>query len=414
MASFKLYLDIRSPRKDGTAPLKIAVNHRGRFMINLKVYTAPANFIDNEVIIPQNPARQKSVNAYIRSRLVYVENTINKFMLLGELQAMTDQQLKNLLDPNAPVKPIKEEHLPLFKEHYEKFIKRRIGNGTISAHSETLKKIARYCDIDSLRFEDITVAWLKEFENYLRNKGLAVNSIARYLRDVRAVYNDAIDYDIVSFASYPFRRFKITHEKTAKRSLTLEQLRTFRDYPCEQAQEQYRDIFMLIFYLCGINIIDLCNLTEIHDGYIEYRRAKTGRLYKIKVEPEAQEILDKYKGKDYLLNILDRYQDYANYRHRLNNHLCSIGPAEIVKDKAGKLRKVKRTPLHPDLSTYWARHTWATIAAELDTPKETIAKALGHSDNSTTDIYIRFDQRKIDAANRKVIDYVNGESNLNV
>ncbi|MDR2969077.1 MAG: phage integrase SAM-like domain-containing protein, partial [Tannerellaceae bacterium] len=117
--------------------------------------------------------------------------------------------------------------------------------------------------MNSLKFEDITVSWLKDFENKLRKDGLAVNTVARHLRDIRAVYNDAIDYNVVSLASYPFRRFKITHEATAKRALTLEQLRLLRDFPCEPHQEKYRDLFMLIFYLGGINLVDLLNIKGI-------------------------------------------------------------------------------------------------------------------------------------------------------
>ncbi len=64
------------------------------------------------------------------------------------------------------------------------------------------------------------------------------------------------------------------------------------------------------------------------------------------------------------------------------------------------------TPIFPKISTYWARHTWATIASELDIPKETIAAALGHGGNTVTDIYIDFDQKKVDEANRKIIAYL--------
>ena len=71
---------------------------------------------------------------------------------------------------------------------------------------------------------------------------------------------------------------------------------------------------------------------------------------------------------------------------------------------AGEEKEI--TPRFPGISSYWSRHTWATIAASLDIPKETIAAALGHGGNTVTDIYIDFDQRKVDEANRKVIDYV--------
>ena len=103
---------------------------------------------------------------------------------------------------------------------------------------------------------------------------------------------------------------------------------------------------------------------------------------------------------------MDEYKDHKNFIHRMNIGLRQIGTLE----RKGRGGKKFRTPLFPDISTYWARHTWATIAAGLDIPKETIAHALGHAwaTNTTTDIYIRFDERKVDEANRKVIDAIKG------
>ena len=158
-----------------------------------------------------------------------------------------------------------------------------------------------------------------------------------------------------------------------------------------------------MFMLIGINTVDLCHLKEIDsEGRINYHRAKTNRLYSIKVEPEALEIINKYRGEKWLLNILDRYQDYKDYTKRMNRALKKIGPVKRVGLGGKKIYE----PLFPDISTYWARHTWATIAASLDIPRDTIAHALGHGNNTVTDIYIDFDERKIDEANRKVLDWV--------
>ncbi|MFV0331849.1 MAG: hypothetical protein ACK5KL_18830 [Dysgonomonas sp.] len=124
-------------------------------------------------------------------------------------------------------------------------------------------------------------------------------------------------------------------------------------------------------------------------------------MYDIRVQPEALEIINKYKGRNYLLDILDVYTNYKDFTHRFNMNLKRIGPVEL-----GKKGKKEIAPLFPNLTSYYARHTWATIAASLDIPKETIAAALGHGGNTVTDIYINFDQKKIDEANRQVIDYV--------
>lgn len=164
---------------------------------------------------------------------------------------------------------------------------------------------------------------------------------------------------------------------------------------------------MLMFYLIGVNAADLFNAkhSALVNGRFEYKRAKTGKLYSVKVEPEAMDIIEKYKGKSYLLNIMDEYRNYKDFLHRMGIGLKQIGKLE----RKGLGGKKIRTPLFPDLSSYWTRHTWATIASELDIPKEVIAHALGHSwaNSTTTDIYIRFDNKKVDEANRKVIDYVN-------
>ena len=102
---------------------------------------------------------------------------------------------------------------------------------------------------------------------------------------------------------------------------------------------------------------------------------------------------------------MDEYGNYKDFLHRMGIWLKQIGETE----RKGLGGKKSRNPLFPDLSSYWARHTWATVAAELDVPKEVIAHALGHSwaNSTTTDIYIRFDMKKVDEANRKVIDFVN-------
>lgn len=100
---------------------------------------------------------------------------------------------------------------------------------------------------------------------------------------------------------------------------------------------------------------------------------------------------------------MDRYSDHTSFISKINKNLKLIGPYSITPDSRHK--KIV-SPLFPKLSTYWARHTWATIAASLDIPKETISHALGHGNDTVTDVYIDFDLGKVDEANRKVIDYV--------
>lgn len=403
MSAVKLYLDKRVQRRDNTYPLKLMIAHQGNFLINLQVYLKEDEFIGGEIIIPDNPKRQKALTAYVKERQTIVQNMIYRLIVTGEIRKMTKNALKAYLTQTEDTDNDNNNKPVLFKERYAAYYDTLTRQSTRSLYDLTYKKVAAFTNIDTLKLEEINYGWLKDFEQFLKCQGLAINSISIYLRNIRSIYNDAIDRDIITQEHYPFRKFRIKNEKTRKRSLTVEQLRILRDYPCESAQIQYRDIFMLIFYLCGINMIDLAHLTKIEaDGYIEYRRSKTGRPYRIKIEPEATEIIEKYRGNKYLINILDRYADYKNYLHRINLNLRQIGIVET-----GKHGKKVKQGIFPELTTYWARHTWATIAAELDIPKESIAAALGHGGNSVTDIYISLDQKKIDDANRRVIDYVN-------
>ena len=234
--------------------------------------------------------------------------------------------------------------------------------------------------------------------------------IAIDLRNIRTVFNWAIDNEITT--KYPFRKFSIKTERQQYLYLSVEEMREYRDFPVEPFMEKYRDLFMLGFYLIGINLSDLLELPAdcIKRGRIQYKRNKTGRLYDIKVEPEAMAIIEKYRGTDHLLGIMDDGTKESSFRRTLGDYLKRIGPTEMKKNKRGALIKKEIKPLHKDIIWYTARRSWATIAASIDIPKEVIGKALGHSewDSDTTSLYIQFDNKKIDEARRKVIDYLNG------
>ena len=303
----------------------------------------------------------------------------------------------------------KETGLPIVSElmsadYIDEFAKTKLNARTVDIYIQTKNKIQKF-DSDC-KFEDIDRAWLTKFERWMIDSGMKTNACAVHMRNIRAVFNYCIDEEYTTL--YPFRKFKIKKEETRKRSLTVEQLRTLRDYPCEEYQVRYRDIFMLMFYMIGINAIDLFHAkdSDVVDGRLEYKRSKTGKLYSVLIQPEAQAIIDKYRGKNYLLNVLDEYKNYKDFLHRMGDALKDIGPME----RKGLGGKKIRQPLFPDISSYWARHTWATIAASLDIPKEVISAGLGHEiGSSITSIYIDFNMKKVDDANRAVIDYVNKE-----
>lgn len=264
----------------------------------------------------------------------------------------------------------------------------------------TAGKIERYTAGADLSLDDVTVGWLRGFEGWLLGEeGLAINTVGIHMRNLRAAINLAIDEELTDV--YGFRRYKIPKQATRHRNLTPEEFRALLDAPVTEDEAQHRDIFLLGFLLIGINIVDMAGLTEIDHGRIHYRRAKTGRLYSIKVEPEALEIIERHRGETHLLREFDSYSDHRNYTQHLNKSLQRMGGTEVGK-------KGKRTfhPLYPDLTYYWCRHTWATAAANIGISRDTIKLCLGHGPTETMDTYVEYDLQLVDDANRKVIDWV--------
>lgn len=304
-------------------------------------------------------------------------------------------KLKVLIQQQCFGKKPKEK---LFVDYMAEFAATRLKESTRVLYRITRDKVLLYDK--SATFSTINYKWLQGFEKELL-KTLTINGTSINLRNIRAVFNWAITEEYTD--CYPFRKFKIRQEKTKKRNLKIDELRNLRDAYCEPCIEIYRDLFMLSFYLCGINAGDMLMCKKLVNGRFVYHRQKTGKLYDIPVMPEAMEIIKKYKGKNWLLSPLDTYKDYHDFLHHWNRGLRHIGQTYME----GKGYQGEQ--MFSELTTYWARHTFASIAAEIDIPRETIALCLGHSWTDVTDIYIDYDLKKIDKAVRKVIDYVNGK-----
>lgn len=404
MASVKLYLDTRRKRDDGTYPLLFGVSNKGSYIyIPTEMYLTAEQY---------DPTGGRNNTSWVRNHTF--ATTYNR-LLIRKLQTLTEatfelmqkrrldnKQLKQML-VNALYPVVDDgsgEHTGhLLTDMFHRFIALKSGR-TREIYEWTLMRVEGYDP--SIFMEDVNKDWLIGFELHLQEDS-SVNTIAIHMRNVRAVFNYCIDEEM--FSNYPFRKYKIKTEKTRHRALTPEQLVAFRDYPCEEHQVRYRDLFMLSFYLLGINIGDLCKLrkTDIVNNRVEYKRAKTHKMYSVLIQPEAQAIIDKYAGEEYMLWVLEDYKDYKDFLHRMNENLQNIGEVQV-----GKQGKKTREPLYKDITTYWARHTWATTAHKAGVSKDVISMALGHSFGvKTTDVYIDYDAEKVDQANRLVIDWIN-------
>lgn len=394
MATVIVLLDQRRAKANGLFPLRFGVRwNRKAIYITPGIELKPDQWDATAQRVVNHP-RRVQLNSYIRQHLASIQQLLMNESAVRNVDKLTTEQMRQLIECRE------EDKQDTFMEYFRRFSETKKGR-TKAIYEATYSRLSSWRkDILNDKFEDINKRWLTEFDAFLAKTAPSANARAVHLRNIRAVINDAIDNDVTQ--NYPFRKYKIVTEPTRKRSLSAEKLREYMNYPVEEHQKKYMDFFKLSFLLIGMNVKDMCELKEVNDGRLEFNRAKTHRLYSIKVEPEAMEIIERYRGESRLLNVLDRYSNYHDFLKKLNEALQAVGPME----REGRGGRKLRSPLYPDITSYWARHSWATIAAELDIPKETIAAALGHGGNTVTDIYIDFDRKKVDEANRRVIDYV--------
>lgn len=404
MANTRFFLDKRNAKDGKPVVLKIAIAHQHKSaLISLDVKILPSQWDDESKQIIKHPDKMV-LNTYICRIKSQIDSLIVRWTNEGIINTLSASEIKDMcmeeLDPDR--KKAKEDKTT-FLYRFIKYAE-RMKPGSRKTFDHTLNRLTAYIGeaaLKKLKFEDMTVDWLTSFDIFMAQTAPSKNSRNIHFRNIRTVFNEAIEDNITSF--YPFRRFKIKGEVTAKRDLSVEELRRLVYFDCEDCAVKYRDYFMLMFYLMGINNIDLCHLKEITKGRIEFHRTKTRHFFSMKIEPEAMTLIEKYKGEDWLLDILDHWSSDEFFRKKMNKHLQKIGPVK----RSGLGGKKEYSPMFPKLTTYYARHSWASIAASLDIPIETISAGLGHEyGNRITAIYINYDNRKVDIANRKVIDWV--------
>ena len=409
MATTRFYLDLRGKAKDGKGSIVITIYHnRTTAMISTGIRVAPREWDGTKVIRTE---LAEIINAGLNEKKGKIDKRVAVLSLDDKFRKMTAVDIKTAILKDRPERFRAHFVSDLFAEYLSTDIK----EGTKEIYRTTLSKVLAFGG-KTLKMEDINLKWLHQFEKYLA-KTQGVNGRAIYLRSLRAVCNYALHTNVIS--SYPFQNFSIRQEPTRKRSVSVQLFRKFLDYPASGRKAMFRDYFLLMFYLIGINSKDLllARKGNLVNGRLEYIREKTHKKYSIRIEPEAEELLKRYEGSGYLLRAMDGCKHYKSFAHEMNDHLKMIGEelVEMVPDPEdlfGTPRLIKTVkPVIPGISTYYARHCWATFAYEAGVTLDVISQALGHSSgNRTTLIYVKYDQNKVDEANRIVIDFINRSS----
>ena len=244
----------------------------------------------------------------------------------------------------------------------------------------SLVKFNKHLD---LYFSEIDVAWLKRYELWLKKKGLAENTIGIRFRTFRRIYNLAIEQKIV----------------TAKRAVRKDDVINILNYPTEgkgHYMELAIDLFMFSYFMGGINFVDMAYLTwkNISEGRLIYYRKKTGKLINLPVQEDAKLLLDKYSkaGEQYIFPIFSSFHKTEQQRlNRLHKVITKVNAC--LKEIGEELH------LPVTLTTYVARHSYATVLKRAGVSTSIISESLGHSSEKVTQIYLdSFENSQIDKA----------------
>ncbi|MBV3833197.1 site-specific integrase [Bacteroides sp. BFG-638] len=267
--------------------------------------------------------------------------------------------------------------------------------GTAAAYKSTRSSLAKFLDGSDIRMPEIDLRFIRRYEDFLYNNGVAENTVSYYLRNLRTLYNQAVVDGYHPHGEYPFVKAQTRPAKTVKRALSREDLQALANLKLEDAPELKfaRDLYLFSFYAQGMAFVDIVLLkkSDIYNGVLTYSRHKSKQFIRIAVTPQMQELMDKYEteGK-YVFPIIrdNSSSEYTQYRlalGRINRHLKRIAAMIDVKIP---------------LTTYTARHTWATLARDCGAPVSVISAGLGHTSEEMTRIYLKeFDVSQLDKVN---------------
>lgn len=383
-------------KKDGTYPVALRVTKRKRSkIISLNMFCNELDF--------ENEQFKKTVPNYRR------KNQILLNLKLRALEIIDDHLLKgknlSLENFEAKFRGIEKSGNTNVIDFFDEIITEMVKAGRISnsnAYKETKVALIKFKG-NNILFEDVTSSFLDKFEVFLRERGNRNGGIAFKMRELRALFNKAINRDIISQDIYPFKTYKISKLKSEsrKRALSLEDFKKIRDVDLTQHPYliEAHNYFFFSVYTRGMNFQDMMMLKweDIMNGRIYYTRSKTKGKLNLKIIDKAQKILDYYKNQErtsgYVFPILLKNdltpKQIANRKHK------------VLSRYNRKLREIaKLSGVETHLTSYVARHSFATILKKSGTSIEKISEMMGHKDVSITMTYLKdFEDKDLDKEN---------------
>lgn len=267
--------------------------------------------------------------------------------------------------------------------------------GMAAAYKSTRSSLAKFVGCPDVRMSEVDLAFVRRYEDFLYSNGASGNTVSYYLRNLRSLYNQAVTDGYHPRGEYPFAKAQTRPAKTVKRALSRTDMQNLADLNLENEPELEftRDLYLFSFYAQGMAFVDIVLLkkTDICNGVLTYSRHKSKQLIRIVVTPQMQGVIDKYNTEnEYLFPIISGeyasgYQKYRLALGRINRHLKKIAVVADIK---------------VPLTTYTARHTWATLARDYGAPISVISAGLGHTSEEMTRVYLKdFDVSMLNQVN---------------
>ena len=273
--------------------------------------------------------------------------------------------------------------------------------GTANNYEKTKRSLESFLRNKKLTFTNFNEQLIADYNTYLISKGLMRNSISFYMRNLRAIYNKAVKQKIVRKKDL-FLEVYTGIDRTRKRAVDEELISKLYNLKLDNNDSLSftRDIFIFSYCMRGMSFVDIAYLkkTDIRNGVISYCRRKTGQLMNVRIESCMQYIINRYmdENSEYIFPIIkndDKGEAYKQYRSAINIYNRNLG---ILSDMIGSGCK---------LSSYTARHSWATAARKHDVPISVISAGMGHSSETTTQIYLKsIEDDVVDRVNAEIIN----------
>lgn len=390
---------------NGEHPLMLRIAQNGKSTYkSLKISVAAKHWdFERNVPKPNNPNKDLIQKIILKTKLDYQQKILEK---KANSEEFTASSLINEQKEEIKAKTVEEFYLSLIEDLKQKG---RIGNSYAYLNSyNTLRNFNKGKKLN-YTFSHIDVSFCKKFEDWMRSKGNKDTTLSYQFRTLRATYNKAIEAKIVAREKNPFIEYKLSHfnTKTIKRALSKNDILKIINANCtgqSKLRQLTHDLFSFSYLCGGISFVDIANLTRqnIVEDRLIYQRQKTHGNINLLLSKEASTIIAQYST----------YQQEAEYLFPILHCKRHITPMQ----KSNRIHKIchqvntelrifaKELGISAEVTTYVARHSFATILKKSGVNIGIISQALGHQDIKTTQIYLsKFDNEQVDDAMKNLL-----------